>query len=67
LLSSGQLLAFVAAIVVMVLLVPAAVWFASGSRVQAQRALKGYGAMVLVLAGIAALGGIVGVIAAFTT
>lgn len=66
-LTPGQFLAFLATVCGFVLLVPAAVWFATGSRVQAKRALKGYGGLVLALAGIAALGGIVGVIAAITT
>ena len=57
-------LQFVAALVGLVALVPLSVWFATGSRVQAKRALRGYGFLLLVLLGIAAAGGLVGSIAA---
>lgn len=49
----------------MIALVPLAVWFATGSRVQAMRALKGYGAFVLALAAIMGVGAVLGVISAF--
>lgn len=51
----------------MVGLVPLSVWFATGSRVQGWRALKGYGGLLLVLLGLAAVGGLVGGIAALMT
>lgn len=48
-------------------LVPLAVWFATGSRVQAGRALRGHGFFLVVLLAFAAAGALVGGIAALLT
>lgn len=48
----------------MILLVPLSVWAATGSRIQAWRALKGYGAILLVLLTFAAVAGVIGAVAA---
>lgn len=55
----------VVALAGLVSLVPLGVWLATGSRVQAWRALRGYGAMLLVLVGLAAVGALAGLVGAF--
>jgi hypothetical protein len=64
LLSSGQTLLFVIAVAGFILLVPAAVWLATGSRVQARRALRGYGFIMVGLLAFGLVGAIVGAVGA---
>lgn len=59
----GQALQFVAALAGLVLLVPALVLLATGSRAQAMRSLRSYGGMLGVLAAICGAGALVGVLA----
>jgi hypothetical protein len=59
-----QTILFLGAVLGLLALVPLAVWFATGSRVQAGRALRGYGAIMGALLAIGVLGAIFGGLAA---
>lgn len=50
-------------LVALVALVPLAVWLATGSRVQAQRAARAYGMQLSALVGLLALGALIGLVA----
>jgi len=63
-LSADQFLGFSLGAFALVALVPLAVWLATGSRVQAQRAARGYGKLLSALIGLLAAGAVFGFIAA---
>jgi hypothetical protein len=67
LLSPVQLLWFSGGLFVLVALVPLSVWFATGSWVQARRAVRGYGLQLSALFILLCVGAVIGIIAAAWT